>query len=187
MAQYQESKPSDWLEGDRSLPLLSFSTRKINDGQLLHTSRYVEKHSPSQCDLEPAVLLALLSDCKAVFKQNMLLPPRKSKFKEWVEKISDWLHLPSQRELYFINTETGICENTLTTTVEAYSAHLLSGGHLLALTCAHNDGLFLVKYDYPLHKPWYLIFSWAFGLAAITLILCQSILAFKRRRKGALR
>lgn len=172
VASYQESSQLvGRLEGDRYLPVLSFSRRSVKDGQQVGVCRYAGPEKASEYSLEPGVFLTLLPDGRAVYKQSIDMIPKLPKFREWINKVRDWLRLPYLRGLYVINTQTGVCECVTHTTSEIYSAHSMSHGKYLAVTGNDDDGLFLLKYDYPLHKPWGLIFSWALALSAIPLAL----------------
>jgi len=99
---------------------------------------------------------------------------------EWLDQVQRFLNLSQQGlTLYFHEAANG----------KTLCALHISGSNWKPSISADNKSMTLIgwngetiTYDYPLHKPWLLIWSWALGVAATITVLVEASRWVRRRK-----
>ncbi|MFO0815581.1 MAG: hypothetical protein U0796_20380 [Gemmatales bacterium] len=165
---------AQFLEGNRYLPIICFSSRDANDGHLLSTTKVAFPNNDFYQYLEPCKLLALLPDTKLLLKEIESVPVKDSVVSRCFESISRWLHFSGPRKFTLFNATTGYRDYSLYWDVEVVATHLSTNGKTLALYGNDDESLFIKKYAYPFSKPWMLVIAWSLGIAIGVFLIRES-------------
>ena len=159
---YPRSGNSTW---PRSIPGFYYGVRELCTGKLLHTERLPDRlRQPDDWKKEGWEMLDVLPGTVLMLQQpDQPPPPWHVKWEEWRLKYIPWCpSLPiGPLRLLFIEATTGKRLSELSLPYTRIEHCFNKQQHALYVIGHINDEMILQAYDYPLHKPWLLIWSWA--------------------------
>ena len=169
----------------RTLPYHFANVRLLSDGSLLRSFRLpIDNVDPEGFAESHDELKAILPGPHLLLEKTRYT--RNDRIRTWIEMIRGWIgqeeHLQTWM-LYVFNLQTGNCDFKLPVTTEIEHALLLPVKGQLALFGRDNQGMFILTYDFPLHQPWSLIWTWALGIALAVTLLAEARRLFPWRKR----
>ncbi len=177
--------PPDFTEWS---PEYYYSVRDLKTGELLHTECLHLLSGKNDFDIKNNTLEAIkvLPGPVLVLSQSIVENDPVSFFEKSLSKLRSWLNLSSERysnKIFFIDAKSGKVLNTLQNAQIGGSLTLSPDERTLSSSYYDWRGEEArIEYDYPLHNPWLLIWSWALVVAATITVLVEARRWFCRRK-----
>jgi hypothetical protein len=166
------------------LPNYYWSIRELSNGKLIQTSRmkFIDRSEPEQKE-DYCSLVTILPGPDLLFMQGF--GKKTGVIQEWLNKVRAWLGTDQQQLglLHLINGTNGEVVKTIHIPQEQTSAVLSPDGKSLMVFSGYDKRIELRTYDFPLHKPWLLILSWALGIAGAITLLVEARRLFPWRKR----
>jgi len=166
--------PPDFTEWS---PEYYYSVRDLKTGSLLHTGCLNLLSGKNPFDIKNNTLDArmALPGPILVLSQYIVESEPEGFLAKWFNKMRNWLNLSPGylHKLHFIDARSGTVTNTLQNQYTGGRLSLSPDEKTLTISCYWDGEEAQLEYDYPLHQPWLLIWSWALGVACGITVLVE--------------
>jgi len=175
--------PPDFTEWS---PEYYYSVRDLRTGALLHTGCLHLLSGKNPFDIKNNNLDAriVLPGPVLVLSQYIVESELEGFLEKWLYKVRNWLNLSYGylHKLHFIDVRSGSVINTLQSPYTGGQLNLSPDEKTLAISYFWGGEEAQLEYDYPLHQPWLLIWSWALGVAVAITLLVEAQRWWRRRK-----
>lgn len=162
--------------------LPGWALRETSSGKLLQVfSTADQNNSHKSDDKQRGNLVGLLPGPYLLFQQ---VGVQNGVIQEWLNKARTWLGIEQQRmgQLYLIDGKNGELVETVHVPQEQTAAFLSQDGTSLKVITGYYEKIEVRTFDYPLHQPWLLIWTWALGVAGGMTLLVEARRWWRRRK-----
>jgi hypothetical protein len=109
---------------------------------------------------------------------------KQSIIEEWLNKLRTWLdiHHKGSVKLHLVDGNSAKLLQQVHIPEGQIAAFLSVDGKMLTVVSGNDTRIEVRKYDFPLHQPWLLIWSWALGVAVAITLLVEARKWWRRRK-----
>ena len=154
------------------LPGFYWSIYDVNLGKLVHSDSVLSDGSdPSSERCLPVT--ALPGPC-LLFEQ--INAEKQSIIQEWLNKLRTWLdmHHEGSVKLHLVDGNSAKLLQQIHVPEGQIAAFLSGDGQTLTVVSGNDTRIEVRTYDFPLHQPWLLIWTWALGVAGSVTLLVEA-------------
>jgi len=175
------------MPGSFSLPIyltdLHYTVRDLNTGKVVHSDclKFPSTGGPLRVLMRGSSLRAVLPDLLLFVTRDNDMP--ENRFQEWIEWLQRKLNIEREvfRETHYV--VDGKSGKTLWEMRGPSNVHHVKLSQDQATLTLINGSQEHYLYDFPLHQPWLLIWTWALGVAGLLTLLIE-VRRWWRRRKA---
>jgi len=171
------------ISKDSSEMLCGWAVRDVSSGKLLQTYNEAgQDHSPKSDDGDQWYLVTLLQGRYLILERH--IQDDQDVIHRWLQQARSWLGLREEENqvLRLMDVVNGANLQQIHIPMRQTSVLLSSDGKSITVLLGNETRIELRTYDFPLHQPWLLIWSWAVGVAGAITLLVEARRWWRRRK-----
>ncbi len=149
-----------------------WAIRDVEHSNVIRSESVSLEYSSDNQATVPFSFLTALSSQYFLFQDTSLLKPEV--LQQWLSKLRTWLGMKQGEfaSLHLLDGTSGKFLRPFHVPQGQITAFLSQDAKILTVVSGYDKRIELRTYDFPLHRPWLLIWTWALGVAgAITLLV----------------
>jgi len=160
---------------DLSEMLRGWAVRDVSSGKLLQTYNEADQdHSQKGNDADQWHLVTLLQGRYLILER--FIQDDQGVINRWLKQARSWLGLREEENqaLRLMDVGTGANLQQIHIPLSGTSVLLAPDGNSITVLLGNENSIEVRTYDFPLHQPWLLIWTWALGVAAAITLLVEA-------------